>query len=310
MRADRSAEALDAEIARMLAEADATDAAEDAAEAAGRGPDDPTGGVDGPLADPRSRLARFEEARRQLAAEDAARVAEVEAQLARRAAREAATGRRSGGQPPRADAVRRRTWDERNTTDPDARRMKGAHGGWLTGYNAQAVVAKDGLVLATGLTGQAADAPHLAPMLAAAEANVARAGLRGSIGTLLADGGYRSEANLALEGPDTPRFLIAAGPARSRRPLDERMDRRLARAGPRAAYRRRKVIAEPPFGHIKEVLRFRRFSRRGLAACASEWTLVCTVHNLLKLWRYGARTLPGAPGPSTHGPWGSLPATG
>lgn len=313
MRADRSATALDAEIARMLAEADATDAAEDAAEAAGRGPDDPTAGVDGPLADRSSRLARFREARRQLAAEEAARVAEVEARLARRAEREAATGRRSGGRPPRVDAVRRRSWDQRNTTDPDARRMKARHGGWLTGYNAQAVTASDGLVLAVGLTAQAADVPHLPAMLAAASANVARAGLRGSLGTLLADGGYRSEANLALEGPGRPRFLIAAGPARptgrARGPLGERMDRRLARAGPRAAYRRRKVIAEPPFGHIKEVLRFRRFSRRGLAACASEWTLVCTAHNLLKLWRYGARTTRGGPDLATHGPEGAFPAT-
>jgi hypothetical protein len=27
--------------------------------------------------------------------------------------------------------------------------------------------------------------------------------------------------------------------------------------------------------------------RRGLKACACEWKMICTAHNLLKLWRYG-----------------------
>jgi transposase len=305
-KADRSAAALDAEIARMLGEAAATDASEDAAAAAGQGPIDPAGGLPAHLAEPSSRLARFREARRQLAEEEAARLAEGQAKVEAWEAREAAAGRRLPGRRPRLDAARRRGWDQRNTTDPEARRMKAGAGGWLTGYNAQAMVAKDGVVLATAVSQQVADVAHLAPMLAATESNVARAGMRGFLGTLLADAGYRSEANLALEGPDTPRFLIpeastklrTVASARPRLPLGERMDRRLGRATVQATYRRRGVIVEPLFGHVKEVLRFRRFSRRGLAACASEWAIVCTAHNLLKLWRHGRRPLPWASGPS------------
>jgi transposase len=301
-KADRSADWLDTEIARMLAEARATDAAEDAAEAAGQGPHDPAGGVPAPLASRSSRLERLREARRQLAADEAARVADVERRLAARAARQAATGRAVGGRPPRVDAVRRRTWDRRNTTDPDARRMRATGGGWLTGYNAQAAVAKDGLVIATGLSHDAHDVAQLAPMLAVTRTSIARAGLPGHLGTLLADGGYRSEANLALEEAGGPRLLIPASSSRLRRPgssrhrlpLSERMDRRLVRPGPKAAYSRRKCIVEPVFGHIKEVLRFRRFSRRGLPAASAEWDLVCTAHNLLKLWRHGRVAPPGA----------------
>jgi hypothetical protein len=37
---------------------------------------------------------------------------------------------------------------------------------------------------------------------------------------------------------------------------------------------------------LKQVLGFRQFSLRGLAAMRSEWRLMCTVHNLLKLWRH------------------------
>jgi hypothetical protein len=51
----------------------------------------------------------------------------------------------------------------------------------------------------------------------------------------------------------------------------------------RALYRRRKVIAEPVFGPIKQALGF--FSLRGLAKVASEWGIVCLCHNVLKLYR-------------------------
>jgi len=48
----------------------------------------------------------------------------------------------------------------------------------------------------------------------------------------------------------------------------------------------RRVTVEPSFGQIKDVQRARRFMRRGLDSCASEWKLVCATHNLLKLWRH------------------------
>jgi hypothetical protein len=51
----------------------------------------------------------------------------------------------------------------------------------------------------------------------------------------------------------------------------------------RAIYRRRKISVEPVFGNIKANIGYRRFTRRGLAAVRSEWRLMCTAHNLLKL---------------------------
>lgn len=41
----------------------------------------------------------------------------------------------------------------------------------------------------------------------------------------------------------------------------------------------------PVFGQIKEARGFRRFLLRGLEKVQAEWALVCTGHNLLKLWR-------------------------
>lgn len=43
----------------------------------------------------------------------------------------------------------------------------------------------------------------------------------------------------------------------------------------RSAYRRRKWIAEPPNGWVKNVLGFRQFSLRGLQRVSAEWKLVC-----------------------------------
>jgi hypothetical protein len=40
---------------------------------------------------------------------------------------------------------------------------------------------------------------------------------------------------------------------------------------------------EPVIGIIKEVLGFRQFSLRGLAAVAGEWCLVCLAFNLKRL---------------------------
>jgi hypothetical protein len=44
---------------------------------------------------------------------------------------------------------------------------------------------------------------------------------------------------------------------------------------------------EPVFGQIKQARGFRQFLHRGLSTVQGEWSLVCTTHNLLKL--YAAR---------------------
>ena len=51
----------------------------------------------------------------------------------------------------------------------------------------------------------------------------------------------------------------------------------------KAAYRRRKWIAEPPNGWIKSVLGFRQFSLRGLHRVQAEFKLVCLALNLRRM---------------------------
>lgn len=63
------------------------------------------------------------------------------------------------------------------------------------------------------------------------------------------------------------------------------MNDKLSQPGNATLYRKRGVSIEPVFGNIKANLGFRRFSLRGHPGVHSEWRLICTVHNMLKLQR-------------------------
>ncbi|MCC2280642.1 transposase [Streptomyces sp. ET3-23] len=101
----------------------------------------------------RQRLARAEQA---LAA---AQAAVSEKALAHRAGQTVKRGR-GGEREPRS--VRRQV--RRNVTDPDSRLMSAADGGAVQGYNAQLVVAGDGLVLAPELVQDTNDLHQFRPM--------------------------------------------------------------------------------------------------------------------------------------------------
>jgi transposase len=174
-----------------------------------------------------------------------------------------------------------------NFTDPQSRIMK-MGGNFEQCYNAQAVL--DGtsqLIIANGLTNNAADNNELLPMVEAVKKNLGQLPQR-----ILTDSGYRSEqgfvfleqtgiealVGLGREGKD--RTAIDA----KRYPASARMAQRLASKEGQAQYRRRKVIVEPVFGWIKHVTGFRQFSLRGLTKVMGEWSLVCLALNVRRMW--------------------------
>ncbi len=61
------------------------------------------------------------------------------------------------------------------------------------------------------------------------------------------------------------------------------MFKKLGTEAGQTVYRRRKVIAEPVFGWVKQVLGFRTFSLRGLEKVEGEWDLVCLALNLKRM---------------------------
>jgi Transposase DDE domain len=285
---------LQEEIARLLAEAEATDATEDAA----HGPDRTGDELPEELARRQGRLTKIQQAKALL--EERAR-AEAAAEAARREA--------DGEAPPAtapADAVPAPK-DQINFTDPESRIMKASNKGWDQCGNAQAVANEAQIILAADVTDQANDKRQAVPMVDQARANLEAAGVKQPIGAAVLDSGYYSEANTAaLEGRGIDPYIaterlkhheeIPPVP-RGRIPADltakQRMARKLRTKKGRVTYAQRKGIIEPIFGQVKQVLGFRQFSLRGLAAMRGEWRLMCTVHNLLKLWRHEAVAVSG-----------------
>ena len=65
------------------------------------------------------------------------------------------------------------------------------------------------------------------------------------------------------------------------------MRRKLQTKRGRRRYALRMETVEPVFGQIKQCRGFRQFLLRGLEKVNGEWSLICTGHNLLKLFRFG-----------------------
>ena len=63
------------------------------------------------------------------------------------------------------------------------------------------------------------------------------------------------------------------------------MRRKLQTKRGRKRYALRMQTVEPVFGQIKQGRGFRQFLLRGLHKVQGEWSLICTGHNLLKLFR-------------------------
>ena len=77
----------------------------------------------------------------------------------------------------------------------------------------------------------------------------------------------------------------------------DRMRRKLQTRRGRQRYALRMETVEPVFGQIKAGRGFRHFLLRGLDKVQGEWSLICTGHNLLKLFRFGLPANTGGPKP-------------
>jgi transposase len=201
-----------------------------------------------------------------------------------------------------------------NLTDPQSRMQPLRGGGWLQGYNCQAVTTADGLIVATGVGTSPVDNQYYCDMID--KTLTAAAVITGhrppdtsgqapaeSVGLVLADAGYCTRENLTAPGPDR---LIATGkarelhvaanqnPAAGTAPEDAdpivAMAHRLRTPQGITQYAQRSHIAETPFGHAKHNLGFRRFTGRGLARARSEWTFHAAVHNIGKILNHLAAT--------------------
>jgi transposase len=261
---------LAAEVEGWLAQAERTDAEEDAALGAGRRGDE----MPAWMRDKRRRLERIRAAKAELEAEaQAAEAARPDPGCKVDGSPRGRRGRKPKHPPgvPKPDA-------QRNFTDPESRIMKG-HDGFVQAYNAQAAVdAKAQVILAHHLTNNASDQDGLRPLLDAVTVNT-----KATPAEVSADSGFCSEANLADLAGRGIRGYVATGRAKHpdggedqrRGPLVSAMRRRLRRAGRRSRYRLRKQVVEPVLGQIKQARGFRQFLLRGIEKVKHEWALIC-----------------------------------
>jgi transposase len=256
------------EVKDLLAQAEAADAADDAEYGADiRGDELPA-----ELQRRESRLARIRDAKRALEA---------------RAKTEAA----AAGKP--TETAKPDPTAQYNFTDPESRIMKGPDR-FVQAYNVQVAVNELQLIVGQAVTQATHDKHQLMPMIT----TIARQS--GETPTqVLADAGYCSDENLAAIATTGIDAYISTrkqkhgerpgpcprGPLPTTATRVERMTRKLLTKAGAAVYARRKTIVEPVLGQIKQARGFRQFLLRGFAKVQGEWALVCTTHNILKLYR-------------------------
>ena len=199
-------------------------------------------------------------------------------------------GKPKGGKPYQRDFGVPAPKAQDSFTDPQARIMKRAGGGFDYSYNAQTAVDENAhIIVAAEVVNTSSDVQQLPMVLKAVKANTGS-----SAAQVLADAGYRSEAVMAELAKTEPEseLVIALGREGKvlAKPRDaERYPHTVAMAAKfeteqgKIDYRKRKWIAEPPNGWIKNVLGFRQFSMRGLKKAQAEFKLVCMALNLRRM---------------------------
>lgn len=243
----------------------------------------------------RKRLANLAQAKSvlEMRAEEQYQIekAEYEARL-----REREEKRKPRGRKPKPPKKGPQDKDQYNFTDPDSRIMKNSTDkGFDQHYNVQVVVDQDSfLIAAHSLSNHPTDRNEAIPTLdaIAPEVGIPEAGAL--------DAGYFSESNVAemeqrgidpyiATGRDSHykswrmRFAELPDPPPEDAPPLVKMAYKLRTEIGQEIYKLRKSTVEPVIGIIKEIMGFRQFSLRGLAAAAGEWCLVCLAFNLKRL---------------------------
>jgi transposase len=177
-----------------------------------------------------------------------------------------------------------------NVTDPDSRVMRTVGQPTIQGYNAQAAVTENQIIVAAEITTVSSDFGHLERVFEAALRDLELAGVSERPGVVVADAGYWHKRQMEKIVSNGTQVLIPPDSDLKEEPragwtggLFDHMRRVLKTELGHAIYKQRKQTVEPVFGHTKHNRRIDRFQRRGRAAALSEWRLIAATHNLAKL---------------------------
>jgi transposase len=197
-----------------------------------------------------------------------------------------------------------------NATDPASRTVPGKNsGGFLQGYNLQAVATKNQLILAIATHDSPNDTAALHPNLQAARANLDAAGITEAIGVALFDAGYASHTNFTTPCPDPETTLLVAVNKEARqtgRRTDhptrvkganieswQQMTARLDTDEGKTLYKKRAAIIEPVFAQL--INRLGRWLNYRGDHVDTELHLWAATHNLGKIIKSRAANLAAVP---------------
>jgi transposase len=279
---------LQAEVDELLRRAEEIDEAEDAEYGRDKRGDE----LPAELAHREGRLKKIREAKAELEREAREAAEAKKREIEAKQATKSPSGRKPGEPDPTP-----KDKAQKNFTDPDSRIMPrpGDRLAFIQAYNCQAAVdGKEQVIVAVDVAQQTNDSLQAEPMIGQVKSNTGKLPKHASM-----DAGYFSKNNVAVLKkmkvetfipPERRKHGEVAPPApRGRIPdglsAKELMRRKLSTIRGRTIYAKRKTIVEPVFGQIKQARGFRQFLLRGITKVKGEWSLICTTHNLLKLWR-------------------------
>jgi transposase len=169
-----------------------------------------------------------------------------------------------------------------NITDPDSSMMRQGPKVFNECYNAQAAVdASSKVIVAQLVTQEGNDKRMFRPVMQKIKANTQRLP-----DCSCTDNGYFNEEQMTDSEFKDVQILCPPAKSTNRKQglFSKQMQELLDTRAGRRIYKRRQSSVEPVFGQIKHNRGFRQFFLRGLSNVEAEWSLICTTHNLLKLW--------------------------
>lgn len=197
--------------------------------------------------------------------------------------------------PARLQRLKKSGMRKLSRTDADSRFLPDRRG-FTLGYTATLAVSDDHLIVAQQVSRELNDNGLLVPMVDRVQRECGE-----PPGQVSADSGFFSLHNLevleqrAIDAyvPDSNRACVLHRGGNLKQATRHaallRMRSKLSSTTGRAIYRRRKAVAEPVMGILKEQRGMRRFRIRGLKKVAAEFTLATTASNLTRRWRLSPR---------------------
>jgi transposase len=194
--------------------------------------------------------------------------------------------------PQRLQELKKTGRRQHSRTDPDSRFLKQTRD-FTLGYTVAMAMTEDHLIVEQQTGQESSDNELLLPMVEGVKQRCGEWPQQVS-----GDSGFYSDENLeglearGIDGyvPDPHEARALNLGRRGRRPrwknpAHQRMVKKLRTPQGRVTYGRRKTLAEPVFGVLKQQRGMRQFRMRGLEKVAVEITLAATAFNLTRMWR-------------------------